>query len=416
MDEQKEVTVDRWSFVVDAFPYSAQAYDDARAIYIEKLVDDLSPLAVYEYGRVGVVGISDIDLLVILDPEQSIRRAREPQLDAVGRYLIDKPILLSPDAFRNLRKLIYIDPLENRYGQASPPVDIPEGHTRILSAALFVDFSHILLHRFNKMHFVRRLSLRNTLLRLNSLHHSARLAELCGANVGEEVVSLLAQIRDLRSHWFSRPRYDIVACLLHQAVPALIHLFDAVSQVANDQGWCGFEEPWNEPPMLQIAPTSFSVFSSAFVDFDDPENRVGVRGPSFSIGGSNYNFTGSVAALPPFAYLHLEACANGSGVISRLIRRKLGAPRGGDRVSELYQSVILERMAIGAKHWEFLDRLCLSGFGQFPTYGMPQEFLRPSDPKAALTTHLPSQIVAGVSRVLARRSLRQAAARLDEIR
>jgi len=363
---------------------------------------------------VGVPGISDIDLLVVLDPEKRPRNSRRPKLDAAGRYLIDKPILLSPEAFRNLRALIYIDLLEPRFGQLAPPIDLPEEAARIVSAALFADFSHILLHRFNKMHFVRRLSLRNTLLRLNSLHHSARLVECCGGSVGEEASALLAEVRDLRSHWFERPNYDGVARLLGRAVPVLMQLFDSVSRAVHEQGWCSTEEPWAEPPFLQIAPTSFSMFSSRFLGLDNARARVGMRGPSFSIGGSNYNLTGSISFLPPYAYLHLQACADGTGTISRLIRRKLGPPLDLERVSARYRDVIRDRMEIGSRHWDFLDGRDLSGFGQFPTYGMPQEFLPPKGSRAMLTGHLPSQVIAGLSRLLARRALRQAATRLNE--
>lgn len=413
MADGQDVSAGRWVFRADIVPQARSAYDDARNSYIEQLVADLAPLAVYEYGRVGAPGISDIDLLVVVDPERSVRKVKPPVLDSSGRYLIDKPILLSPNAFRNLRRLIFVDPLDPLYGQTSTPIEVPDEEARILSAALFIDFSHILLHRFNKMRFVRRLSIRNTLLRLNSIHHSARVAERCGAAVGQDVKSLLAAVHDLRSNWFERPQYDVAADLLEQAVPVLLQLFDAVDRAADEQGWCRNQGPLNNPPTVQIAPTSFSLFSPYFVRFNDGQTQAGMSGPTFSIGWSSYNFSGSILCLPLFAYLHLHACANGRGTISRMIRRRLGSDDESGALSGLYQRVIAERMELASECWDFLDLRNLFGLGQFPSCGMVQEFVRPSSPKAMLAAHIPGRIIAWASRALAQRELRSAVNRLS---
>lgn len=415
MSETGEISAGRWSFVPDIVPQSASAYDDARNAYIEQLVGSLGPLAVYEYGRVGAPGISDIDLLVVVDPEKPVRRLRPPSLDPAGRYLIDKPVLLSPEAFRNLRRLLFIDPLDHLFGRRIDPLDLPEDEARIVNAGIFLDFSHVLLHRFNKMRFVRRLSIRNTLLRLNSIHHSASLAERVGAELGEGTVSLLAAVRDLRGSWFEEPRYDVAAALLEQAVPALLQLLEAVTGVAEAQHWSAIEGAWSDSPVVQIAPTSFSLFSKDSVRFNEQQDGAGMGGPSFTAGGSSYNLSASILCLPRFAYLHLLACSSSSATIPRVIRRRLGDDTVAGTTSRFYQQVIGERMRIASECWDFLDARNLFGFGQFPPCGIVEEFLRPRSFRLLLARHLPGRVIARFSRALARRDLRRAVACLREL-
>ena len=382
-----------YQFVLDVVDVPPDSYARALEAYIDSAIRSIKPVAIYEYGRVTNPGISDIDLIIVTGHES---RGLPLHLDSFVGYFIDKPVLIPVELFSQLPRMIYAPPLKHCWGEKLDLVSATPDNRMIISAIQLIDASQILLHRMIKMSLRRRVSVRAALLRLNSIGHSVKLAAASGVTVDKRTTDFIGEVSRLRATWLDAPDYELLADLLKQAAEELASVLRGLGDAARQNGWYTPEEEEYEERVVQVTPTSFSVYSNAGAQAGHVER--GLSGPSISLRRSSADLSFSVASLPLFAFRHLQACGGGNGVIPRALRRIVGVEES-PAVSEAYRSTLGERMLLGSRHWELLRKNGLLRFGQFPIYGVPLESLARGGLASHLKDRLPAEIVGAAARL-----------------
>jgi hypothetical protein len=116
-----------WPHELTERPFIAtiQTYDTARERYIARAQTVPGVLALYEFGNIGCPGLSDLDLLVVLDDAmQGIPEAltADAQPDAVRSVLVHDPLFVSRSSAALLGAVFPIFSLTHLWGEA---LDIP---------------------------------------------------------------------------------------------------------------------------------------------------------------------------------------------------------------------------------------------------------------------------------------------------
>lgn len=388
-------------FVADVVPCEPSVYDRVRSDHVERIVTLLDPIAVYEYGRIGVPGISDIDLLIVADPERPPPEGGLGSLPFWEEYLIDKPIVFSPELFRDLYHLVYIDSVTHVWGEHCP-IDAPaDEERRILDAAILADFGQMLLHRLLKAGATRKVSTRTALLQLNSVRHSMALASRAGVDVPIRAETYASDVEALRTRWLTEPDYEGIVSLLADATEVVEALLCALAETACRKDWWRAPSDVRRPIQMQVGPTSFSIYRPLEArDSASSAPMRGFRGPTFSAGRSSFNLSLTVASLPLFLHRHLLACAAETNPISRTIARL--CPRATATAGELsasYRTTVSHRMALGGRHWTFLNSRRLLGLGQFPPYGLTSELVSPDGSTKSALKHAGTVFLARLARL-----------------
>ena len=155
----KEV-VDRYVGYVSAFPFVK---------------------AVYQIGSVSAPGISDLDLVVVVencyDPlRMNQLSVLQSQTDPLLKYLFIHDIYLyDRDSFGNLHYTVYCNDLVHLYGAPQPIVQLDEAEKEALCLQIIFDFVSSRLAQFQQLLANPQLSARGAVVRLSSIRHSYKM-------------------------------------------------------------------------------------------------------------------------------------------------------------------------------------------------------------------------------------------------
>lgn len=175
-------------------------------------------VAVYRTGSVSVPGISDIDLIAVVEDGGPVPSIWSGLSDRTRYLAMHTPFLADTEAFRRHRWFAFVEPLELVWGSAvdveSRPV--PEQSEPLLAAEGLV--TRFL--RLSKASATGRLKVRPTLCTLHSLRHDLRLAGLDRADA-PGAWAMVDEVSDLRRAWFQRDGIPALRRVLARALPAL---------------------------------------------------------------------------------------------------------------------------------------------------------------------------------------------------
>lgn len=137
--------------------------------------------AVYQMGSVGAPGISDLDLVVVVencyDPlRMNQLSVLQSQTDPLVKYLfIHDVYLYDRQSFGNFHYTLYCDNLVLLHGAPQPVAQPDEAERKALSLQIIFDFVSSRLAQFQKLLAHPQLSARGAVVRLSSIRHSYRM-------------------------------------------------------------------------------------------------------------------------------------------------------------------------------------------------------------------------------------------------
>ena len=185
-----------------------EAYADELEHYLQRVNGVRGLLSVMTMGSVGAPGLSDMDIICVV--EEQVRAREMPGLDISAgarerEIFIHGPIVVPEPLVGELNYIFPISTLQNHWGEplaqmVKPPAE--EEHAA-LALVYLVDFtlSRLLQHSVVKTSGV--LDKRGWLTRLWSLTHSERLCNSAGIVLQPHWVRLLRDIRSVRDRWNS---------------------------------------------------------------------------------------------------------------------------------------------------------------------------------------------------------------------
>ncbi|MBN1810009.1 MAG: hypothetical protein JW909_13160 [Planctomycetes bacterium] len=320
-------------------------YDEALSVYAERCLSDPGFVSLYQMGEVSDPGISDVDLVLVLDPARlrhgpfyfsSRRLPRE-----LSRLFMHEALVLDMQAFSSVEQLHPVSNLKLLAGmeleRAGAATDVFKA---LLMANLAVSFLSI---EFNALRNCRTLSERYVLAKLKKLLQSLRLLEsLLRKNLHTENTSRYGDsVVALRTRWFDLP--------LPERRAALVNLVDQADGIASS-----LIPPLNDFLVEKYLDGHGHGLSGTVCTY-----RFFDRALSIGSGGSVPR-----PSLGSFWAWHLRAYASCAGTLGRHVARNLCCRN----VPEEY-SVDQRYLQAVRTHAAWLERLALLHGGMRFWYG-----------------------------------------------
>ncbi|MBI2653348.1 hypothetical protein HYX02_00915 [Candidatus Woesearchaeota archaeon] len=202
--------------------YESEDYKGVIVNIVKKYSKIKNLLSIYNWGSPSVPGISDLDILMVFDRNASplpMAKRSFYFLDAKTRYLLSHPfIFIDKESFQNIR---YVHPnasFELLHGKNISIKELSKTGAYYSQIALLNDICirhyprDFILQSVNK-----KINVRDTLLRLNSLKYTALMLESL-TKTKVEWNSKLKLVDNLRKNWFNHNDFELLVKLNNDAV------------------------------------------------------------------------------------------------------------------------------------------------------------------------------------------------------
>ncbi|MFW5690258.1 MAG: hypothetical protein ACOCVI_03650 [Planctomycetota bacterium] len=298
---------------------SEDVYRTAITQYLQRVGGNPHLLAVYQMGSISHPGVSDMDLIVVtddaIDPlklsELSVFRGMTAEIKQVFAHDV---CLFNRSAFKDVRRIIYVDNLTLLHGDAQPVDDLSDEEDRILALQVLFDFSASRLAQFKAMLSAGQIDTRGVLLRVASIKHSAKLLARLGIS-DSSLDAFVEKVLDIRARVRATSPTDI-GNLFVESLGQFTRVVVLASQVLENE-FLGFYCPPSPATRLLLNGGQSMAFCS-------PEQ----------ISDARIHEPGTVW-YPTAAFCHFAASARGDSFAARRANQQLAW--GGDEQFDLDQ-------------------------------------------------------------------------------
>jgi len=205
--------------------YSHIDYQDAIQEYISKITKSKDVISVYQCGTITVEGISDIDLIIILEnplTDSSNETYDVQKFNSKIQYLfMHQPFLMDTCTFQNLYKIFIIKDIKWLYGKRITIKNISQNDKKLYELFINMDRLSSLIRRFSNHLNCKQLPVRNLLASLNSLKFNIEsVSKICQV-MKINWVKYIKNITELRKNWFKSDilkNHNMLIQLLNEAV------------------------------------------------------------------------------------------------------------------------------------------------------------------------------------------------------
>jgi hypothetical protein len=186
-------------------------YHRAIESYAARLREVHGVRSIYTMGSIKAPGLSDLDVIVVVDDDFEPRFSARLSVRGVDdRLFIHGPVVVPASLAGDLQYIIYATGLTRLHGDD----DIPEFHDltcesrAALRFAYLIDFLESRQVQYTDALNEGRVDQRAWMTRLWSLTHSEALLDESGLNLESRDRALLDRIRDLRRRWIDSAEID----------------------------------------------------------------------------------------------------------------------------------------------------------------------------------------------------------------
>lgn len=346
--------VDGMKIVDDIRPLSAEVYGRALDRFVSSIADTPGIRAVLQFGQISAPGISDLDLLVVVDddvPTSTLRQiVKATRVDATAAYLFAHPPMVVPRScvggVAYIHTLYHLRPL---WGQAID-LDAPSQNERhYLKVAEYTDFT------FNVRSVLRSLSpegvgLRSLLLLLTSCAHSLRLAgEITHQRLHGDIAD---RVEDLRFRVFEDREEGTHAAraLVREAMGVLRQADRCMEDHLHSTGAIS-----DAPSQAVVSHTDgrFYLFESPFRPVAHPAARASL---SRTMVGRLARLDMSVDRFPGFYLAQFAAYSLGQGTYAQAHETFFGRSAADRITAGEYRSVLTTRVEIAQRIYDAVSR------------------------------------------------------------
>lgn len=234
------------------------------------------PVAVYQIGRVGVPGISDLDFILVYSDDVVLDwRNFQPESfpEWVRFHLTHAPYICPESVWADIPYWYPVFDIKHLWGDRLTTLEVPSDHAAGVYMGILIDYLMVKIPvDILWIAWTKPIRLRILLCMLHSLQYTYQLAEMANLPVSDEYKGIVSRINNLREGWFELPpeRFTILEELTERACNLagdLIELVDrflsgpksSLSNISpSDQGKCDprFIAPWQYKNALNIAAAS----------------------------------------------------------------------------------------------------------------------------------------------------------------
>jgi len=221
-------------WVLDRMPTHAASreYEQTAAVMKDRIALLPGLRSVYSTGSVSVPGISDLDLIAVVDgngPFPSVWGV----LSERERYVaMHTPFLVDVETFARHRWFAHIDPLVLVLGEGVEIEDPP--HPEPLALLAGVEGLIAMRLKLEKQRRTARLKVRPTLCELNNLRHDLRLAGL-PETAAPRAWAVVSEVTELRAVWWQLGATEQKVRSMSLAASAITALDDALEKCSSTE-------------------------------------------------------------------------------------------------------------------------------------------------------------------------------------
>jgi hypothetical protein len=295
-------------------PIPLSAYERALDRFVYRVSQVPGALAIYQIGSISCPGISDIDLIVVVDPSQGPfgTRASVQMEDDKETYLFfHQPIHVDIALMSQIHHLFYVSNLRRIRGEAIDIVEPTGDEEEVLNTIKLIEILIFDTPRsFASLLKAPVLDVRGGLLRINALCHTLHLCPDGWRQIRTEWQGYIDASTKLRRIWFElgTDRYGQLWDLLKQGYRVSLELAMCVAQQIREAWYLTAREDF-----------AFALYSDRFyptVFTPWWSRQEGVQAASSSWGGKVFT------RLPLELGILLKCYSEGNGLISRHVRRR----------------------------------------------------------------------------------------------
>jgi hypothetical protein len=365
-------------FADDLQPMTREDYDNVVARYIERCAAVPGVRAIYQFGAVSAPGLSDLDLIVVLDqarvrnPEElRILSAAHPHWhndSMAARCFIHDVLLCDIEVFRSIAWLIVGSAPRLVAGTAVEIIEPETSAQSYIALAQALDFCLSRLHEFARLRHRPRLSKRWLIPQLWSISHTRSLLRAIGIPLATSWDALIGALEGMRSNAFAMTD-DALAILWttvesHFGLAAALLLAELTRRgalpVANSARRCVVASAELQAITVYAPLEEASSVSAAMVA---RSIRVGRRGVE-----SGWTRVTAPGSLIHHHLAYLRASPAHAAIAERIARRARVV--GSELRSSEYREVVQRRMALVEANDGLLRQLGMS-FGRVAIPGLP---------------------------------------------
>lgn len=298
--------------------FKLEDYRIATDKFIEKYSKHPDVVSIFLFGQVSVVGISDLDFIVVFKEPVILPVDEEISISSFNRnlrYLYNdtQPFLMNQEVFKSFWKIFPTSGLKLVYGEEIKQ-NIRDAYEKtIYSTLILIDMCNYFYPIvFLKQIFSNSLNVRFSLLILNSLKFPLKIfMQLKGMEVAWWI-DFMDRVEDLRKKWFKKDffiNFKELNRLLEEASKVSLDLIDKLNSYIKDHFW-DFPLANKEGVVGRLGSYHFATTfnkDSVLKDITDSFNRE-AKWLSF---------------LPATFFYPLISYSEERGVVSRYIRRNL---------------------------------------------------------------------------------------------
>jgi len=187
-------------------PIPLSAYERALDRFVHRVSQVPGVLAIYQIGSISCPGISDIDLIVVVDPSQGpFRTKTSVQMEDEGEAVLffHQPIHVDTVLMSQIYHLFYVSDLRRIWGEAIDIVEPTHDEEQVLNAIKLVEVLIFDMPRsLAALLGAPAYDVRASLLRINALCHTLHLWSDGGEQLRKEWQEYADAAMRLRRVWF----------------------------------------------------------------------------------------------------------------------------------------------------------------------------------------------------------------------
>jgi hypothetical protein len=369
------------SFADDLQPMTREDYDGVVARYVERCAAVPGVRAIYQFGAVSAPGLSDLDLIVVLDtalvrdPEElQVLSTAHPHWRSdpmAARCFIHDVLLCDIEVFRSIAWLIVGSTPRLVAGMAVDVIEPEASAQSYVALVQALDFCLGRLHEFARLRHRPGLSKRWLIPQLWSISHTRSLLRAIGIPLATSWNALIGALEGMRSNAFAMAD-DALGMLwstveVHFSVAATL-LLEELTRRGDLPTAGGVRRCVVASPDLH----TITVYASPQEEASASRISAAMVARSIRVGRRRVE-SGWTRVTAPGALLHhhlayLRASPAHAAIAER-IARHAGAGRDEGR-SSVYREVIRRRIALVETNTEVLRRLRAT-FGRVAIPGLP---------------------------------------------
>ncbi len=291
--------------------YSRADYEEATNNIANKFCNK-NCIAVYTWGNIGAPGISDLDFLMVMQP--NTKKIRRITLNKQESYLSYHPFfIIDEEIIKNIKYIYPNAPLKLVKGTKVQTEKIDKTTKDAINLILYIDIAIRHYPRdFLERVMRNKIDVRNALLRLNSLSQS--FTKWSFLKPTKEQKDFSKRITHLRSNWFSieeRKRNQQIITLTNEAIPLSLEIVEQLKNHINKTNFIQVNR--SEKPVVYTG----LRHRTYFVENWDPKHALSDMKTFYKAYGKFYSY------LPiEFAALYAEY-AKQEGILSNHIENNL---------------------------------------------------------------------------------------------